>query len=202
MSEPSVGALLPVVVQDVETGAVLMLAWTNDEAMAATRETGRAHFWSRSRDALWDKGATSGQQLELVHLAWDCDHDALLYQVRAPHGACHTGRSSCFADGAFPLAMLGRLFAVQGQRLEEPAAPASGRASYTRDLAAAGLDRVLRKVGEETAEFLVAAKNGEASPVAAEAADVVYHLWLALHVAGVPLDAVAAELSRRHEARR
>ncbi len=202
MSDANAGPLVPVVVQDVETGAVLMLAWANDEAVAATRETGRAHFWSRSRGALWDKGATSGQRLELVHMAWDCDGDALLYQVRAPHGACHTGRASCFADGAFPLAMLGGLFAVQRQRLEEAAAPASACPSYTRDLAAAGLDRVLRKVGEEAAEFLVAAKNGEAGPITAEAADVVYHLWLALHVAGVPLEAVAAELSRRHEASR
>lgn len=195
MSEREADGLLPVVVQDVDTGAVLMLAWTNPEARQATQATGRAHFWSRSRHTLWDKGATSGQRLEVVNVAWDCDQDALLYQVHAPQGACHTGRTSCFGEVEPPWAMLGRLFAVQRERL----AGASDEASYTRRLAAEGLDRVLRKVGEESAEFLVAAKNGDPEPIRAEAADLIYHLWLALHVAGVSLDDVAQELRRRHQ---
>ncbi len=184
------------VVQDIDSGAVLMLAWTNEEAIAATQATGRAHFWSRSRNALWDKGATSGQRLEFVRMAWDCDQDALLYQVHAPKGACHTGRTSCFGDVDPSAAMLGRLFAVQRERLTGT----SDEASYTRQLAAQGLDRVLRKVGEESAEFLVAAKNGDPGPIRAEAADLIYHLWLALHVARVDLDDVAWELSRRQRA--
>ena len=196
MPEKDREGLLPVVVQDVDSGAVLMLAWTNPEALAATQATGRAHFWSRSRRTLWDKGATSGQRLELVKMVWDCDQDALLYQVRAPHGACHTGRTSCFGDVDLPAAMLGRLFAVQRERL----AGVSDEASYTRRLVAQGLDRILRKVGEEAAEFLVAAKNGDPGPIRAEAADLIYHLWLALHVAGVGLDDVAQELSRRRQA--
>ncbi len=198
MSETATEALLPVVVQDVDTGAVLMLAWTNQEAIAATRATGRAHFWSRSRHTLWDKGATSGQRLELAKMVWDCDQDALLYQVHAPRGACHTGQTSCFGDVDLPAAMLSRLFAVQRERL----ASASDEASYTRRLATQGLDRVLRKVGEESGEFLLAAKNGDPGPICAEAADLIYHLWLALHVAGVSLDDVATELSRRHHASR
>ena len=197
MSETQPEALVPVVVQDIDSGTVLMLAWANEEAIATTQATGRAHFWSRSRRALWDKGATSGQRLEFVRMAWDCDQDALLYQVRAPKGACHTGRPSCFGDVDGPTAMLGRLFAVQRERLAS-----SREQSYTRRLAAQGLDRVLRKVGEESAEFLVAAKNGERGPIRAEAADLIYHLWLALHVAGVDLDEVAAELLRRHQAAR
>jgi phosphoribosyl-ATP pyrophosphohydrolase/phosphoribosyl-AMP cyclohydrolase len=188
-------ALIPVVVQDVDTGAVLMLAWTNAEARRRSQETGRAHFWSRSRDALWDKGATSGQVLPLVAVREDCDRDALLYQVRAPHGACHTGRASCFGDAETAVSMLGRLFNIQGDRLNHP----SPDPSYTRRLAEGGMDRVLRKVGEETAEFLVACKNQDPEEVRAEAADVLYHLLLALHLSQVTLGEVSQELARRHE---
>jgi len=189
-------ALRPVIVQDVDSGAVLMLAWANAAAVRHTRERGRAHFWSRSREALWDKGATSGQVLTVRRILTDCDEDAWLYQVQAPRGACHLGRRSCFGDQAeVPVGMLGRLFQIQKERLER--GPAS---SYTRRLAEAGPDRVLRKVGEEAAEFLLACKNDDADEVTREAADLIYHLWLALHVAGVDLDAVAGELSRRHQA--
>jgi phosphoribosyl-ATP pyrophosphohydrolase/phosphoribosyl-AMP cyclohydrolase len=189
---PPKDAILPVVVQDIRTGAVLMLAWTNAEAIAATRSTGRAHFWSRSRRELWDKGATSGQVLHVRNVAWDCDGDALLYQVEAPQGACHTGRFSCFGDVDVPTAMLARLYDVQSARIEGGA-----EESYTRRLAAAGPDRVLRKVGEETAEFIIACKNNQPDEVRYEAADVVYHLWLALHLAGVSLEDLALELRRR-----
>ncbi|MGC8486631.1 MAG: bifunctional phosphoribosyl-AMP cyclohydrolase/phosphoribosyl-ATP diphosphatase HisIE [Clostridia bacterium] len=187
--------LLPVVVQDVDTGAVLMVAWTNAEARRRSEETGRAHFWSRSRGALWDKGATSGQVLRLVTVREDCDQDALLYQVRAPHGACHTGRASCFGDVETAVSMLGRLFHIQEERRNHPSADPS----YTRCLAAGGIDRVLRKVGEEAAEFLVACKNQDPEEVRAEAADVLYHLWLALHLSHVSLAEVSQELARRHE---
>jgi phosphoribosyl-ATP pyrophosphohydrolase/phosphoribosyl-AMP cyclohydrolase len=187
--------LLPVIVQDVDTGVVLMLAWTNAEARRRSEETGRAHFWSRSRGALWDKGATSGQVLSLCGIREDCDHDALLYLVRAPHGACHTGRASCFGDAGTAVSMLGSLFALQRERLDH----ASPDQSYTRRLAEGGIDRVLRKVGEETAEFLVASKNQDPREIRAEAADLVYHLWLALHLSGVSLADVSDELDRRHE---
>lgn len=187
--------LMPVVVQDVDTGTVLMVGWSNAESRRRSEETGRAHFWSRSRGALWDKGATSGQVLPLVAVREDCDQDALLYQVRAPHGACHTGRASCFGDLETAVSMLGRLFNIQGDRLNHP----SPDPSYTRCLAEGGIDRVLRKVGEETAEFLVACKNQEPEEVRAEAADVLYHLFLALHLSHVTVAEVSQELTRRHE---
>ncbi len=187
--------LMPVVVQDVDTGVVLMVAWTDAEARRRSEETGRAHFWSRSRRELWDKGATSGQVLSLCEIREDCDHDALLYQVRAPHGACHTGRASCFGDADTAVSMLGRLFTTQQERLDNP----SEVRSYTRRLGEQGIDRVLRKVGEEAAEFLVACKNDDPLEIRAEAADVIYHLWLALHLSNVSLADVSDELARRHQ---
>ena len=193
MSSGSEGSLQPVVVQDANSGTVLMLAWANEAAVEASRRTGRAHYWSRSRRALWDKGATSGQVLTMRRIAADCDDDALLYQVEAPQGACHTGRQSCFGDVDVPAGMLGSLFQTQAERM----AGGDAATSYTRRLADGGMDRVLRKVGEETAEFLVACKNGDPAEVRAEAADVVYHVWLALHLAGVSLADVSAELARR-----
>jgi phosphoribosyl-ATP pyrophosphohydrolase/phosphoribosyl-AMP cyclohydrolase len=192
MCVPDAG-LWPAVVQDVDTGAVLMLAWTNPEALAASHATGRAHFFSRSRGTLWDKGSTSGQVLELVSIRGDCDGDAYLYQVRARHGACHTGAVSCFGDATVAVGELGRLARTQQDRIRE----ATPDASYTRRLWEQGPDRVLRKVGEEAAEFVIAVKNQDPREVTAEAADLLYHLLLALHTAGVSLDAVAAELRRR-----
>ena len=190
MSAPE---LRPVVVQEASTGRVLMLAYANEEAVAATRATGRAHFFSRSRQELWDKGATSGQVLTIVGIEPDCDEDTLLYLVDAPHGACHTGAASCFGSVMPPAGELGRLWATVEERVRD----ADPEVSYTRRLYEAGLDRILRKVGEESAEFLVACKNGDADEVAREASDLLYHVWVALRTAGVPLDAVTQELERR-----
>jgi phosphoribosyl-ATP pyrophosphohydrolase/phosphoribosyl-AMP cyclohydrolase len=187
--------LVPVVVQDAASGAVLMMAYANAEALERTRATGRAHFWSRRRQEIWDKGATSGQVLELVDMQADCDGDTVLYRVRAPHGACHTGAFSCFGETGPEVGELGRLWATMAQRI----ATARAEDSYTRRLYEQGIDRVLRKVGEETAEFLVACKNQDPTEIAAEAADVLYHLWAALLTAGVPLARVSEELKRRRE---
>jgi phosphoribosyl-ATP pyrophosphohydrolase/phosphoribosyl-AMP cyclohydrolase len=186
-------ALRPVVVQDAVSGRVLMLAYANDEAVAATHATGRAHFYSRSREELWDKGATSGQVLWVRAVHEDCDGDALLYLVDAPRGACHTGQVSCFGDAMPAAAELGRLWQTVAARLTD----GDAATSYTRRLAEAGVDRVLRKIGEESAEFIVGVKNQDADETAREAADVLYHLWVALAVAGVPLTAVTTELERR-----
>jgi phosphoribosyl-ATP pyrophosphohydrolase/phosphoribosyl-AMP cyclohydrolase len=180
-------------VQDVDTGQVLMLAYTNAEALEASRQTGRAHFWSRSRQSLWDKGATSGQVLELVDILPDCDEDAYLYRVRAPHGACHTGSVSCFGESQVPGGALGRLFRIQESRI----AHANPDASYTRRLFEAGMDRILRKVGEESAEFIVEAKNQDPARTAAEAADLLYHVLLACQAAGLTMGDLAGELRRR-----
>lgn len=186
-------ALLPVVAQDADTGAVLMLAYANEEAVERSLETGRAHFFSRSRQEIWDKGSTSGQVLELVGIAQDCDGDALLYRVRAPRGACHTGADSCFGDAGPDIGELGRLWRTIGQRI----ASADPEQSYTRRTYDSGLDRILRKIGEEAGEVIIACKGGRPEEITAEASDLVYHLLLALHASGVRLADVADELRRR-----
>lgn len=185
--------LVPVVVQDIESGAVLMLAYANQQALDRTRETGRAHFYSRSRAELWDKGSTSGQVLSVTRILEDCDQDAVLYQVHAPAGACHTGSFSCFGDAEPIPAEFGRLWGTISQRV----ASASADTSYTRRLYEAGLDRVLRKVGEEAGELIIACKGGRPAEIAEEASDLVYHIFVALLAAGVPLADVAAVLGRR-----
>lgn len=188
-----VNGLVPVVVQDINSGTVLMVAYANQLAIDMTRATGRAHFWSRSRAEIWDKGATSGQILELVDITVDCDQDSVLYRVRAPKGACHTGAFSCFGDATPAVGELGTLWAT----IEERIAMATEGESYTRRLFEQGLDRVLRKVGEETGEFLIASKNQDTREIVAEASDLIYHVWLALVTNGVSLGRLTQELRRR-----
>jgi phosphoribosyl-AMP cyclohydrolase / phosphoribosyl-ATP pyrophosphohydrolase len=183
--------LLPVVVTDVADGTLLMLAWADREALAATTATGEAHFRSRSRDELWRKGGTSGNVLDVVELAVDCDGDALQYRVRPRGPACHTGARSCFDDdGRFGLAALARIVASRRS--------ASPETSYTARLLAGGPRRPAEKVTEEAGELSAAALVGEDGEVVAEAADLAYHLLVLLESRGIGLDAVEAELGRRH----
>jgi phosphoribosyl-AMP cyclohydrolase / phosphoribosyl-ATP pyrophosphohydrolase len=185
------GELLPVVVTDAADGALLMLAWADPEAVAATEATGEAHFHSRSRDELWRKGATSGNVLDVVELAVDCDGDALQYRVRPRGPACHTGARSCFDDGArFDLAALARV--VASRRTASP------ETSYTARLLAGGSRRPAEKVTEEAGELSAAALAGADGEVVAEAADLAYHLLVLLESRGIGLDQVEAELARRH----
>lgn len=200
--------LLPVVVQDVPTGAVLMLAYANREAVERTQESGAAWFWSRSRGELWEKGATSGNRLHVTDVRADCDGDALLYRVDRDGPACHTGARSCFeqpADGPGGAALeLGWLWRVlESRRGADP------EASYTARLLAAGVERAARKVGEEATETVIAAlgAGGEdggdedgGDHLTAEAADLLYHLLVLLLAAGgeVTPERVATELRRRH----
>ncbi len=181
------------VVQDEDSGTVLMFAYANSEALAKSRSTGLAYFWSRSRAEIWDKGSTSGQVLEIVAVLEDCDQDAVLYKVWARNGACHTGAYSCFGDGGPQAGELGRLWETVRSRI----ADADPEASYTRRLYEAGIDRVLRKIGEEAGEVIIGCKGGRAEEIAAEASDLIYHIWVALQTAGVPLEAVTGELRRR-----
>lgn len=187
------GTLLPVVVTDAEDGTLLMLAWADAEAVAATEATGEAHFHSRSRDALWRKGATSGHVLDVVELAVDCDADAIAYRVRPRGPACHTGARSCF-EGAdrFDLAALARI--IEARR---SAAPTE---SYTARLLANGPRRPAEKVVEEAGELSSAALAGSDEEVVAEAADLAYHLLVLLASRGIGLGAVQAELAGRHAA--
>jgi phosphoribosyl-ATP pyrophosphohydrolase/phosphoribosyl-AMP cyclohydrolase len=186
------GALLPVVVTDAGRGDLLMLAWANRAAVEATERTGEAHFWSRTRDELWRKGATSGNVMRVVGMTVDCDADAIAYRVEASGPACHTGARSCF-DGdveRFDLPVLARII---GDRRD-----ADREASYTARLLAGGPRRPAEKVTEEAGELSAAALAGTDEEVVAEAADLLYHALVLLEARGLGLSEVEAELGRRH----
>lgn len=187
--------LLPVVVQDRASGDVLMVAWTNAEALAQTVETGAAHFWSRSRQALWRKGETSGSGLRVVELRVDCDRDTLLYVVEPAGPACHTGTRSCFGDDSPTAAgMIEELGRVVAER-----AKASPEASYTARLLSKGPDAVLKKIGEEATEVVLAGRVQSDERLTEEAADLLYHLVVALYQRALPLSRVMDELRRRRK---
>jgi len=192
--------LVPVVAQDARTGEVLMLAWANREALEQTEKTGRATYWSRSRASLWVKGETSGHAQEVVDVRVDCDADAVLYRVRQTGPACHTGERSCFhrlaEDGLSPAGdprpMLSRLEEIiQRRERERP------EGSYTTYLFAQGTDKVLKKLGEETAETIIAAKNEDNAELRSESADLLFHLMVLWRARGLDADEVWAELDRR-----
>jgi len=192
--------LLPAIVQDEASGAVLMLGYMNREALAQTLATGLVTFYSRSRGALWVKGETSGNRLHLRALFPDCDRDSILVQA-APEGpTCHAGTASCFATapapGAARLGFLVELEAIIAARIAEPR-----DSSYTARLHAGGLRRVAQKVGEEGLELALAAAGGSDAEVVAEGADLLYHLALLLHERALSMAVLVAELERRHHER-
>jgi len=187
------------VVQDAETGTVLMVGYLSQESLRLTRETGRVHFWSRSRCELWEKGATSGNYLHFVDMAVDCDGDALLIKAVPDGPACHTGATSCFSDAprGQGFSRLEELWSTIRSRIESPTPD-----SYTARLATAGPDLTGRKLVEEATETLIAAKNhaigdGERERVVEEAADVVYHLLALVAERGIPAGEVLDELRER-----
>lgn len=193
--------LLPAIVQDASTGVVLMLGFMNREALGRTLETGRVTFFSRRRRQLWTKGETSGNWLSAVHVSADCDADAILVQAHPTGPVCHAGTPSCFvgsrsAEGE-ELAFLARLERVIDERISSPS---SG--SHTAKLHAEGLRRIAQKVGEEGLELALAGAGGSQAEVLSEGADLVFHLLLLLRERGLSLARVAAELERRHAARR
>jgi phosphoribosyl-ATP pyrophosphohydrolase/phosphoribosyl-AMP cyclohydrolase len=170
------------IVQDARDGRVLMLGWMNDEALRLTRETGEAWFWSRSRQELWHKGATSGNVLSVVEIRDDCDGDALVIRVDPAGPACHTGSTSCFAPA---------LWRTVVERVRD-----RPEGSYVASLADAGVARAAQKVGEEGLEVALAAVADDGRLVE-EAADLVFHLYVLLAVAGVDVAGVEDELARR-----
>jgi phosphoribosyl-ATP pyrophosphohydrolase/phosphoribosyl-AMP cyclohydrolase len=201
--------LIPVVVQDVGSGAVLMLAWADRDAVEKTLATGQAHFWSRSRQAPWKKGETSGNFLDVVDATADCDGDALLVRARPRGPTCHRGTRSCFEPNPARLE-LGWLAAVLASRRG-----ADPSASYTARLLAAGIPRIAQKVGEEGVETAIAAvvaSQGAASQekeagaeggerrraLVGEAADLLYHLLVLLEASGVDPGEIGEELLKRH----
>lgn len=190
--------LIPAIVQDARTREVLTLAYMNEESIARTIETGETWFWSRSRNELWHKGETSGNTQSVVALHSDCDNDAVVVLVNPAGPACHTGARSCFdstaADEDLGLLLNTLYELIESREHERP------QGSYTTYLFNSGLDKILKKVGEETAETIIAAKNEDRTRLTAEVADLVYHLLVLLVARGITLDEIRAELAGRREA--
>ncbi len=182
--------LFPAIVRDARSGAILTLAYMNDEALAKTLESGETWFWSRSRNELLHKGATSGNTQRVVHVAEDCDSDALVVTVEPNGPACHNGTASCFRD--VPALPLERLMAVLHSRNH-------GRpeGSYSAYLFAQGRDKILKKVGEEASEVIIAAKGERREQLISEIADLVFHLSVLMVDAGIEWRDVEDELERR-----
>ncbi|BBH23140.1 histidine biosynthesis bifunctional protein HisIE [Paenibacillus baekrokdamisoli] len=205
--------LVPVIVQDAISKEVLMMAYMNQDSLAKSVETGETWFWSRSRNELWHKGATSGHIQRIVSMHYDCDGDTLLVRAEQTGVACHTGSYSCFSNqiegitGAAAndnsaasttlssdrFAMLNQLEAVIAQRYAE-----RPEGAYTTYLFEKGVDKILKKVGEESAEVIIAAKNQDNDELRCEASDLIFHLMVLLRERGLPLDDLMTELGRRH----
>lgn len=198
--------LVPVVVQDARTRRVLTLAYMNAESLARTLETGETWFWSRSRKQLWHKGETSGHTQQVVKIDVDCDGDALTVLVEPNGPACHTGQESCFhnelwkdgdarSEDQVDLGeVLTNLYAlIESRRRERP------EDSYTTYLFNQGLDKILKKVGEESSETIIAAKNEERTALARESSDLLYHLLVMFVERGLTLDEVRDELVSRRK---
>jgi len=187
--------LIPGIVQD-RAGAVRMVAWLNRDALQRTLDTGFVTFWSRSRQALWTKGETSGNRLKLVQIRPDCDADALLILADPEGPSCHRGTETCFDGEPWPstLPWLGRLEAL----LKARKASADPAGSYTQKLFAQGVDRIAKKVVEEAGEVILAAKNEDREAFVGEAADLLFHLEMLLLDRGASLLDVVDVLHQRH----
>jgi len=194
--------LVPVIVSDASTRQVLTLAYMNRESLQRTLDTSETWFWSRSRSCLWHKGETSGHTQRVVDVSVDCDLDAIRILVVPAGPACHTGAQSCFHNelqdaptsnvSADLGVVLGDLFAlVEGRKLQRPAG------SYTTYLFDQGLDKILKKIGEESAETIIAAKNEDPTALIGEASDLLYHLVVLLVERGLTLEQVGDELTAR-----
>ncbi|MBC7765944.1 MAG: bifunctional phosphoribosyl-AMP cyclohydrolase/phosphoribosyl-ATP diphosphatase HisIE [Hyphomonadaceae bacterium] len=199
--------LIPAIVQDADTGAVLMMAYMNEQAFQKTVETGKATFYSRSRNALWTKGETSGNFLNVVNIAIDCDMDTILIQANPEGPACHTENATCFyrqyKDGSWTdtgsmtgtkSSILQRVYDVIKDRQENPV-----EGSYTNYLFNKGIDKTLKKVGEEAAEVIIAAKNPDKSELSYEVADLLYHLSVMLVQRELTLEDIYEELNKRYK---
>jgi len=184
--------LIPAIVRDARNGEVLTLAYMNAESLAKTIESNETWFWSRSRQELWHKGATSGNTQRVVHIAPDCDRDALVVSVVPAGPACHTGATSCF--DAVPPRTLDRLYATLQSRFEK-----RPEGSYSASLFNAGRNKILKKVNEEATEVVIAASHETHERLVSEIADLVYHLEALMVNEGVSLAEVEEELARREK---
>ena len=192
--------LVPAIIQDYLDGTVLMMAWMNQESLQKTLETGETWFWSRSRQEFWHKGETSGHIQKVQSIRYDCDSDALLIGVeQLGDVACHTGERSCFhqVDGTVtppPGDSLSQLYEVICDRRDHP-----NESSYTCKLLAGGDNKILKKIGEESAEVVMACKDDDADGIAGEVADLFYHTLVALAHHKVDLKAVYRKLQERRK---
>ncbi|OEH87037.1 bifunctional phosphoribosyl-AMP cyclohydrolase/phosphoribosyl-ATP pyrophosphatase [Desulfuribacillus stibiiarsenatis] len=214
--------LIPAIVQDVDTKEVLMLAYVNRESLQKTVETRTTWFWSRSRNELWNKGATSGNTQEVVDIRFDCDEDTILMLVKANGPACHTGRETCFYRSFFdgwpkqaedngdvetPIAStmvpakktMSLHFLYQLEQYIHERKHTRPEGSYTTYLFDKGIDKILKKIAEESGEVIIAAKNNDTTELVYESADLMYHLIVLLQNQGISLDQIAEELSKRHK---
>lgn len=193
--------LIPAIAQDAANGQVLMMAWMNRESLEKTLEIGECVYYSRSRQEIWHKGATSGHFQKVVSIAADCDGDTLLIRVRQEGAACHTGERSCFFNALIEDReeicgdkTMSEEFSVIDDRFTNPV-----EGSYTNYLFDKGVDKIAKKVGEEAAEVIIAAKNRSYDELRYEAADLFYHLMVLLREQGMTLEDIYAEMvSRRH----
>lgn len=207
--------LVPVIAQDFETGEVLMMAYMNKEAFEKSLETGLAHYWSRSRNKIWLKGETSGHFQYIKSIRLDCDGDAVLLKVEQKEAACHTGNYSCFfreveikdGKGVHESGEIGIkkqnpcndkakiLKDIYDVIIDRTINPKEG--SYTNYLFEKGLDKILKKVGEEASEVIIAAKNKNVDEIKYEIADLLYHLLVLMVESGIRLDDIYEELKAR-----
>jgi phosphoribosyl-AMP cyclohydrolase / phosphoribosyl-ATP pyrophosphohydrolase len=187
--------LIPVITQDANTLEVLMLAYMNQEAYDLTVATKQATYYSRSRKAIWRKGETSGHTQEVVSLSYDCDQDALLLKVIQQGPACHTGHMSCFYESIIESPKRLSFQGLYDIILDRQRNPKEG--SYTHYLFTKGLDKILKKVAEETGEVIIASKNNNAELIY-ETSDLFYHVFVLLANQGISLQAILDELNRRH----
>jgi phosphoribosyl-ATP pyrophosphohydrolase/phosphoribosyl-AMP cyclohydrolase len=203
--------LVPVVTQESRSGDILMVAYANRDALDRTLSTGLAHYFSRSRGALWRKGETSGHVQRVTEVRLDCDGDTVLYRVEQTGPACHTGARTCFstvinrtdgqADRDVPEEDPGGHVLTRLARTIASRADQRPQGSYTAELLAGGVGKASQKVGEEAVEVVVAANSEDDNRLASEAADLLYHLLVLLQARGIPLDAVLRELEKRSEKR-
>nr|WP_253299404.1 bifunctional phosphoribosyl-AMP cyclohydrolase/phosphoribosyl-ATP diphosphatase HisIE [Paenibacillus barcinonensis] len=216
--------LVPAIVQDVDTREVLMMAYMNRESLKLSLESGETWFWSRSRQELWNKGATSGNVQKIVSLKYDCDGDTLLVEVKPKGPACHTGAVTCFHNEIIGLPVNAAEQADTEESADSSTASSSSsgaesrfevlaelesviaerererpEGAYTTYLFDKGVDKILKKIGEEASETIIAAKNKDNDELRLEVSDLMYHLLVLLQERKLPLDDIMSELSRRHE---
>ncbi|MFD9625989.1 bifunctional phosphoribosyl-AMP cyclohydrolase/phosphoribosyl-ATP diphosphatase HisIE [Peribacillus muralis] len=193
--------LIPAIVQDARSKEVLTLAYMNAESLKMSIEKGETVFFSRSRNEIWHKGATSGNTQKIIEIKYDCDQDALVVAVVPAGPACHTGATSCFSESIFhsrEAVKTNVTFLTELEQLIARRKADMPEGSYTTYLFDKGVDKILKKVGEEAAEVIIAAKNRDAEELSMESADLLYHLFVLLQEQELPFQAVLDVLKARH----